>query len=552
KEIQEQIRIQKMIKFGQILRFTFKQQTLNKLKASNQILSKNNLSQNINYNFIKILKDSGSKEIVDQDKLIQALEESLVSMSDPQQGLENVNNLMKMKSQKYNGNTQYSNYEQDLFTKANVFYSLKQFDDCKKIIQEIMDSQTATKEVKTRTLILKSSLIQFEENNYEKSLIVAKQAEQIIESENNSIAKELKVIIYHMIAEMQAQIFQNKNIAQVYLEKAIQIINDEIENNYLLSDKAKGQYMQRLANCYDSVAEIYHQEDKYDECKQIMGKCIELWKSNSYKQPLQYSNSLLRQGKISTDRGEYTQAVEKFSRAIKLMQGYENTDQFIVLCINTSKAYSGLEKYDKSLDVLKQALEQIHHLNKLQQNYYTNQLLEEFVDLYLKQGKFDEVSEIFVSFKKLGDSDYMKYIILKQEIIVLLCQEKYQEIDSVSSVAFDLAKQLYGENSKESAEILSSWGISLIYLNQLEEGFKQIQYSANILQDIGSIDEVQEIWNQVVSILEQQQNSKYIVKALGFLRRAIQLYVEKQGGEAGIIIDYIDKRIQQAKQQAQQ
>ncbi|KAL4446523.1 hypothetical protein ABPG74_001264 [Tetrahymena malaccensis] len=457
-----------------------------------------------------------------------------------------------MKSQKYNGNTQYSNYEQDLFTKANVFYSLKQFDECKKIIQEIMDSQTATKEVKTRTLILKSSLIQFEENNYEESLIVAKQAEQIIESENNSVAKELKVIIYHMIAEMQAQIFQNKNIAQVYLEKAIQIINDEIENNYLLSDKAKGQYMQRLANCYDSVAEIYHQEDKYDECKQIMGKCIELWKSNSYKQPLQYSNSLLRQGKISTDRGEYTQAVEKFSRAIKLMQGYENTDQFIVLCINTSKAYIGLEKYDKSLEVLKQAQEQLHHLNKLQQNYYTNQLLEEFVDLYLKQGKFEEVSEVFTSFKKQGDSSYMKYIIHKQEIIVLLCQEKYTEIVKVSQDALDLAKQLYGENSKESAEILSSWGISLIYLNQLEEGFKQIQYSANILQDIGSIDEVQEIWNQVVSILEQQQNSTYVVKALGFLRRAIQLYVEKQGGEAGIIIDYIDQRIQQAKLQSQQ
>lgn len=88
-----------------------------------------------------------------------------------------------------------------------------------------------------------------------------------------------------MMGELQSSVFLNLSEGEKNLQKAIDIINDEVENNYMLSEKDKGQYLQRLANCYDDMAEIYHLQDKYDDCKQIMGKSIELWKENKYKQP---------------------------------------------------------------------------------------------------------------------------------------------------------------------------------------------------------------------------------------------------------------------------
>ena len=41
--------------------------------------------------------------------------------------------------------------------------------------------------------------------------------------------------------------------------------------------------MQRLANCYDGIAEIYNENGEYEKCKEVFEKCMELWKENKYK-----------------------------------------------------------------------------------------------------------------------------------------------------------------------------------------------------------------------------------------------------------------------------
>lgn len=56
------------------------------------------------------------------EKVIFALEESLQNMSNPNEGLENVNRLINLKRLKYGGIEKYIGYESDLFSKANVHY----------------------------------------------------------------------------------------------------------------------------------------------------------------------------------------------------------------------------------------------------------------------------------------------------------------------------------------------------------------------------------------------------------------------------------------------
>lgn len=61
-----------------------------------------------------------------------------------------------------------------------------------------------------------------------------------------------------MISEIYLQIYKNKQQGEEYLNKAICLIEDILENNYLLSEREKGLLKQRLASLYDSICEIHH------------------------------------------------------------------------------------------------------------------------------------------------------------------------------------------------------------------------------------------------------------------------------------------------------
>lgn len=55
--------------------------------------------------------------------------------------------------------------------------------------------------------------------------------------ENSTVQKELKANVLHFTGELLWSVFKEQDKSKVYLEKAIELLKEEIEDNYLLEDK---------------------------------------------------------------------------------------------------------------------------------------------------------------------------------------------------------------------------------------------------------------------------------------------------------------------------
>lgn len=309
--------------------------------------------------------------------------------------------------------------------------------------------------------------------------------------------------------------------AVVYFKKALPIYQ-------------KANAWERVARCYNKIAESQRRNMQYEESLKNIKKALDIQKKH-FKEKIYIGIDFLHNiGIIYHSKGDYNQALVYYKKALNLssIANKENDPMVAFIYNNLGSVLYNLGRYEKSLKHHKKAL-------SIRNNTYgkkNNEIVDSYYNIgrvLSKMEKFDEAMELYLEALSItiSLSGYDHYDVARLYYAIGLVHEKNGKYDAALiyyKKQLNTLIKVFGDNHYQVSYALN--GIGIIYKNKgdydkaLEVYQKALKIRINKLEK-GAVD-FAILYNNIG--IAYKYKTEYD-KALTYLKRALNINLNKRG-----------------------
>ena len=199
---------------------------------------------------------------------------------------------------------------------------------------------------------------------------------------------------------------------RIYITEAYREKQEYQKGKEILYDilKLKNVSAQNKVFAYNRMAAIYHEQriegvNVRDSVTKYSNLCIELSQKNSLVYYSALSQNELGYLYLHTD--ELDKALDYFQNALKVFSDLKQVDNYLTVCINLSKTYNKLSKYNEASKVILDALKKYTPINN---KHILMRLYEQLSYVYQSERDFESAYNYLLMFKDLQRDFYTNRI----------------------------------------------------------------------------------------------------------------------------------------------
>ncbi len=205
-------------------------------------------------------------------------------------------------------------------------------------------------------------------------------------------------------------------------------------------------------------AYIYQINDRFEDAATYLEEALLATRRKYDNRDIEYGKTLEKIARLYIDIGEYQKAGDIINDAIDILEGYGNSDQSIytVMAYETKARLLGiLADFDAAEDMLKDA-EKLKRRSKTNKDYNEYESYELLARLNIELGKYIQTESyldqiIDQKIKVFGARSRFLVRPRADRSLIHLAKGEYTEAENEALLAYDVASNIYGDNSTQTA-----------------------------------------------------------------------------------------------------